>query len=201
MFIDLHIKNTLAETISILFPLHKYPEGLIKPHVWRDRKYVGEYSGKVVVWKGWSANLVSIDFRYRAVFIDVVENKLAPNERERLFGKDFANLVSEMDTFVVMFVLDFPINALQDIRDQGFTPRIMGRVIHACIVVGIKEFLDFPPLFWAAKIARLIIFQRFLSTHRKPIDTNEVPLQNLLYKTGYLHHYIVTHLTQRIYTD
>jgi hypothetical protein len=75
-----HIKQILSEAIKILFPLDVDPGSLIKPHMWRDRKYVGEFNGKVVPWQGWSANLNSVDFRYRAIFADVVENMI-PKDR------------------------------------------------------------------------------------------------------------------------
>lgn len=188
---DTHIKNVLTETIKILFPITTQPDHLIKRHVWRDKKYLGMADNKVVVWRGWSANLVAIDFRYRAIFIDVVENVLPVAEREKLFGKEFAQAISDMERFVVLFVLDFPKNALQHIIDQGFIPRHMGRVAHACIIASVENFLSLPALYWAAKTARLVMLQRMLSTHRKPLDANEVPFQNLLYKTGYLHSYIV----------
>jgi hypothetical protein len=35
------------------------------------------------------------------------------------------------------------------------------------------------------------MLQRALSIHRKPLEANEVPLQNLLYRVGYLHSYLV----------
>jgi hypothetical protein len=191
MTTDQHIRDVLAETIKILFPVSAEPNKLIKKHIWRDKKYVGIAGGKVAVWRGWSANLVAVDFRYRAIFIDVVENNLTVTEREKLFGKDFAQAITGMPQFVVMFVLDFPKDSNQEIKAQGFIPRIMGRVVHACIVVSVVDFLSSPAIYWAAKTARLVMLQRVLSIHRKPLDTKEVPLQNLLYKTGFLHSYIV----------
>lgn len=185
------IKNVLFETIQNLFPMSVDPNNLIKPHIWRDKKYLGEKNGRVITWRGYSANLVEIDFRYRAIFIDVVDNILPSEERVRLFGEDFANAISSLSQFVVMFVLDFPLDTLQDIKGQGFTPRRMTKALHACIVVSIDEFLATHPLYWSAKVARLVLLQRVLSIHRKPLDTNEIPLQNLLYKSGYLHSYIV----------
>src|SRR5439155_14710952 len=82
------IKEVLEETGRILFPLNKDISNLIKAHTWRDRKYVGEHNGRVVVWQGYSINFVAVDFRYRALFIDVVDNVLPHQERVRLFGQD-----------------------------------------------------------------------------------------------------------------
>jgi hypothetical protein len=189
--IEQHIKSVLRETIKILFPLYADTDGLIKRHAWRNKKYLGEHMGKVVAWQGWSANLVAVDFRYRAIFIDVVDNVLPTSERIRLFGDDFANAINHMQQFVVMFVLDFPVGAVGEIKKQGFIPRTMSRSIHACVIAEPHDFILHSPIYWAAQVVKLVILQRFLSIHRKPIDTGEVPLQNLLYRTGYLHSYFV----------
>lgn len=191
--LDQHIKEVLTETIRILFPINVDPNQLIKPHVWRDKKYVGQQNNKIVVWKGWSANLVAVDFRYRAVFVDVVENVLPVQERVHLFGEDFSAAIAGLSRFVVMFVLDFPLETIESIKEQGFVPRIMNRVLHACTIASVEEFVNLSVLHWTAKVARLVVLQRILSIHRKSLDSNEVPLQNLLYKTGYLHSYIVKH--------
>lgn len=189
--LDSQIKSVLYESIKILFPTNSNPSTIIKRHVWRDRNYVGEKDGKVVAWHGWSANLVSIDFRYRAIFIDVVDNTLPPTKRVELFGSAFETAIADLSQFLVMFVLDFPTNSASAIQEQGFIPRHLPRALHACAIVGIDEFLACSSFHWAARVARLIMLQRFLSIHRKPFDSNEVPLQNLLYRTGYLHSYIV----------
>ena len=185
--IDDHIQNVLFNAIKILFPLDVNPHQFIKPHVWRDKKYLGEVNNRVVTWKGWSANLNALDFRYRAIFADVVDNVLPLDQRLTLFGEDFTNATSDLPKFVVIFVLDFPLSAVSTIRQEGFTPRLMSKVAHACCVCGIEEFLSMPATHWAAQMTRLVMLQRILSIHRKPLDANEVPLQNLLYRTGYLH--------------
>lgn len=156
-----------------------------------NRKYLSEKDGRVVTWRGYSANLVAVDFRYRAIFVDVVDNVLAQQERVRLFGEDFANAIFNLPHFVVMFVLDFPLEAIQAIKDQDFTPRRMAKALHACVIADTDEFLASHPLYWSAQMTKLVLLQRVLSIHRKPLDANEVPLQNLLYKSGFLHSYIV----------
>jgi hypothetical protein len=113
------IRNVLFETIRILCPVNVDPDSLIKPHNWRDRKYVGEKEGRVVTWRGYSANLVAVDFRYRAIFIDFVDNVLSQQEKVQLFGEDFAQAISDLPYFVIMFVLDFPLETLKAIKDQG----------------------------------------------------------------------------------
>lgn len=189
--LDGRIQDVLAEAISILFPAEFDPRELIKRHVWRDRAYVGMHDGKVVSWRGWSANLVTYDSHYRAVFVDVVDNVLPVWQRIELFGEDFALAIEGLPQLVVLFVLDFPVDSMPQIRRQGFVPRLLTRSVHACVVAGLDEFFEQPILYWAAKIVKLVLFQRVLSTHRKPIDVNELPLQNLIFKTGYLHSYIV----------
>lgn len=188
---DERAQSVLYETIRIIFPLNVDPAPLIKRHVWRDRKYVGEANGKVAAWQGWSANLNQIDFRYKAVYVDFVDNSLTFEERQRLFGSDFAAATHNWGSFVNLFVLDFPLSAVDTIRSEGFTPRIMARVAHACILASMDDFISTSVSYWASHLARLILMQRLLSIHRKPLDPREVTLQNLLYRTGYLHSYIV----------
>jgi hypothetical protein len=187
-----HMAEVLFEATRTLFPLASNPRGLIKGHVWRDRRYVGEFAGKVNVWRGFSVNLVQVDFRYRAIFLDIVENVLPVKERYRLFGADFTEYTLQYDRFVVMFVLDFPLDSESEIIAQGFIPRRMTKGLHACVIAGPEEFLSQTASHWAAKIVRLVLLQRVLSIHRKPLDADEVPFQHLLYRTGYLHSYIVT---------
>jgi len=191
MDFDTLAQDVLFETIKSLFPLQTESRSIIKQHVWRDRKYVGEMNGSVIVWKGWSANLSHLDFRYRTVFIDRVANVLSIEEKTRLFGWHFAKSSKDMEEFVVMFVLDFPIDAYELILQEGFIPRLMSKVVHACVVVGINEFLSYTAHHWTSQIIRLVILQRLLSRHRKPLDAYEIPLQNLLFRTGYVHTYIV----------
>lgn len=191
MSLEQHMAAVLYEATRTLFPLAPNPRDLIKRHTWRDRRYLGEVDGKVLSWKGLSTNLVQIDFRYRAIFLDLVQNILPIQERHRLFGPVFTQNTLQYDRFVVMFVLDFPLESEADIVAQGFVPRRMNRALHACVVAHPEEFLSQSVEHWTAKVVRLVLLQRVLSTHRKPLDANEVPFQNLLYQTGYLHSYIV----------
>jgi hypothetical protein len=186
------MKRVLSETVRILFPLTAEPDALVKPHVWRDRRYVGEFGGKVAAWRGWSANLVRVDFRYRAVFVDLVENTLPLEDQLRLFGEPYVAATATMTRYVIMFVLDFPLDAVETISKQSFVARYLTTTAHACVIATVDEFMDISPLQWAARVARLVMLQRLLSIHRKPIDSNEVPFQNLLYRTGYLHSYLVS---------
>ncbi|MCS6802749.1 MAG: hypothetical protein NZ773_12520 [Dehalococcoidia bacterium] len=186
------LRQVIEETVLLLFPGRPLPAGLVKRHVWRDQKYVGAAAGRVVPWEGWSANLANLDARYRAIFADVVDNILPESERYRLFGDAFSEEIRELNRFVVLFVLDFPLETEQDIILAGFTPRRMARVLHACKIVSVEEFLDKTTLHWAAVLTRLVMLQRFLSIHRKPLEGNELPLQHLLYQTGYLHKLIVS---------
>jgi hypothetical protein len=188
---DEQARNVLFEAIKTLFPLQINPNTLIKQHAWRDRKYVGELNGRVVSWRGWSANLSSLDFRYRAIFVDRVPNVLPMEERIRLFGWHFARAISKYEEFVVLFVLDFPVDTYETILAEGFTPRLMSQVAHACILTEPGEFVTLSAHHWASQVVRLVMLQRILSRHRKPLDAHEIPLQHLLFRTGYLHQYIV----------
>ena len=161
--LDDQIKYVLRETISILLPHCLQPESLIAEHIWRDRTYVGEAEGKVVVWRGWRANLADVDPSYRTLYIDVVDNLLPVEEQQRLFGDAFATAIAPMDRFVVMFALDFPLEAEKAIEDAGFVPRRLSRVLHACIIAGPEQFLSQPALMWAIMTARLLVLQSQLS--------------------------------------
>ncbi len=166
--IDDQIKGVLHETACILLPLFPQPDSLIAEHIWRDRGYVGEAGGKVVAWRGWRAKLADVDSRYRTLYIDVVDNILPDEERERLFGDAFASAIAGMDRFVVMFALDFPLEAEEAIEEAGFVPRRLSRVLHACIIAGPEQFLSQPALMWATMTARLLVLQSQLSkrSHR-----------------------------------
>jgi hypothetical protein len=189
--IDTHIKQSLLEAGEILFPNNGIVENLIKAHVWRDSDYVGSANGIVNSWKGWSLNLSLLDIRYRTVYVDVVENMLSTADKLRLFGQEFADAIPNTDRFVVILVTDFPLNTIDEIRQHGFIPRTLSRAIHPTVVISEDEFLQTPAFYWAAKVTKLITLQRILSIHRKPIDSNELPLQRLIYVSGYLHRYIL----------
>jgi hypothetical protein len=184
------ITPTLCATVRYLFPDAPAPEALVKRHVWRDEKYVGEHEGRIVAWRGQSVNFAELDPRYRTVYIDVVENVLPRSERVQLFGPDFAAAIAGMACFVVIFVLDFSLDSVPAIKALGFTPRVLTRVAHACKVVGVQAFLTSPPSHWAAQAAKLLMMQRLLAIHRKPFDLREGPLQALLYRLGYLRAYL-----------
>lgn len=163
MTFDEIAKSVLQELITTLFPSQKNPNQFIIEHVWRDRDYVGEYHEKVVSWKGWSVNLGNIDKNYRTIFIDAVQNVLPLDERKNLFGSTFAEVIEGRDEFVVLFVLDFPKDTHDEILANGFIPRMMKRVLHACIVVDLNDFLGHDEKYWASKAVQLIQLQNRLS--------------------------------------
>ncbi len=192
-FLMMRMKSVLTEVVRSTFPLIEEPASHVAEHVWRDRRYVGEVAGRIVTWQGYRANLKNIDFRYRGIYIDVVDNILPVDERIRLFGSHFAEKILSLPQLVVLFVLDFPATTENHILDHGYIPRRMlsGRVLHACTVVSVEEFLATDNRVWVCQLVKMIILQRFLSIHRKPFEENELPLQHLLYQTGYLHKYFV----------
>jgi hypothetical protein len=185
--------HVLTEVVRSVFPLTANPDQHIAEHVWRDRNYVGEINGRVAAWKGFRVNLRKIDFRYRGTYIDLVDNSLPLDEQIRLFGPAFVDATRDYHQYVVLFVLDFPKTAEKHIQEHGFIPRRMptGKILHACKIVGVDEFLSTDHRVWISHFLQLIILQRFLSIHRRPFEENELPLQHLLFQTGYLHRYLI----------
>lgn len=177
------IMLVLNRASSILFPLQREQiEKLVKPHTWRDRKYVGEVAGKVCVWSGCSINIAYLDSRYRTLYGDYVQNQLPIVERKRLFGDEFTTAIENFSSFVVIFNLDIPLDAIEIITSLGFVPRKMNRSSHICIIYSSEKFLDTPLELISLKIAEMVILQRNIAIHRKPLDSLELPFQHFLYQ-------------------
>ena len=157
--LEQHIQEVLRQTIRKLLPETADPDSLIAQHIWRDSNYVGTHNDKVVVWRGWRANLTTVDERYRTLYIDVVDNVLPIAERQRLFGEAFSRAVAGMPQFVVLFALNFPLDAEADIQAQGFVPRRLTRILHACIVADIDQFLLTSAEEWAGQASHLLKLQ------------------------------------------
>ncbi len=190
--LKLKMSQVLLRSASILFPLEAEKIGkLLKPHNWRDRNYVGEAEGKVCVWSGFSINLAYLDSRYRGLFGDYVQNKLSRLERQRLFGREFAAAIENYSSFVAIFNLDIPLDAIDIIMSLGFVPRRMKRNCHICLVYSPEEFLDTSLDLISLKIAEMVILQRNIAIHRKPLDSLELPFQHFLYQSNYLHGLVV----------
>ncbi len=157
---DQHIKEVLQQTIRVLMPNFPDPNALIAPHIWRDSNYIGTHNGKVAVWRGWRAKLDGVsNGRYHTLYIDKVDNVLPLPERQRLFGEPFSRAIAGISQFVVMFTLGFPLHAEVDIAANGFVPRYLIRVLHACQPVDVDEFLAAPAAQWAEQGARLLELQ------------------------------------------
>ena len=157
--LEQHIQEVLRQTIRKLLPETAEPDSLIAQHIWRDSNYVGTHQGKVVVWRGWRTKLADVDERYRTLYIDMVDNVLPIVERQQLFGEAFSRAVAGMPQFVVLFALNFPLEAEADIQAQGFVPRRLTRVLHACLVTDADEFLARPVALWAEEAAHLLRLQ------------------------------------------
>lgn len=186
------IRQVLNRASSILFPLqNQQVEKLIQVHTWRDRKYVGEVGGKVCVWSGYSINLAYLDSRYRGLYGDYVQNQLSIVERQQLFGDEFTAAIQSFSSFVVIFNLDIPLEAMEIIMSLGFVPRKMNRRSHICIIYSPEEFLDTPLDLISLKVAEMVILQRNIAIHRKPLDSLELPFQHFLYQSNYLHGLVV----------
>lgn len=186
------IRQVLSRASSILFPLQsEQSKKLVKPHNWRDRKYVGEVNGKVCVWSGYSINLAYLDFRYRGLFADYVQNKLPPEKQKQLFGYEFAAAIKNFSTFVVIFNLDIPHEAIEIVTSLKFVPRRMNKSNHICLVYSPENFLATSLELISLKVVEMVILQRNLAIHRQPLDSLELPLQHFLYQSNYLHGLIV----------
>lgn len=155
-----HMRATLVEAIRILFPLNPKATDLTKPHSWRNETYVGQNNGKPVSWKGWSANLWYVDDQYGTIYIDHVENVLRTDYQLELFGKSFVEATASYPAYIVAHVdgLSPKVQAL--IHNAGFVVRVMGKTVHACIVVSVGDFLAHSEQHWAAQCARLLNFHR-----------------------------------------
>lgn len=148
---------------------------------------MGEVSGKVCSWSGYSINLAYLDSRYRGLFGDYVQNRLLVEERLRLFGDDFTAATQELSRFVVIINLDIPPASIEIIRSLGFTARRMNQTSHICIIYSPENFLDAPLDLICLKVAEMVILQRNIAIHRQPLDSLELPFQHFLYQSNYLH--------------
>lgn len=158
--IEQSIKGVLRHVTKTLLLGSLDPAYVNAPHIWRDSSYLGLHNGKVVVWRGWRARLDEVsDGRYRTLYIDKVDNVLPLPERQRLFGEPFSRAIAGMPQFVVMFTLGFPLHAEEDIIANGFVPRYLRRVLHACLPVEVDAFLAAPAAQWAEQGVRLLELQ------------------------------------------
>jgi hypothetical protein len=162
MFDD-HAKMVLHEAIKALFPVHVRPETLIRRHAWATSKYVGEFDGKVLVWQGWSANLSTLDIRYRTVYIDFVLKRMTDGKNKALFGPYFADKISGYSEFVVLFMTNFIPDDCDTLIKEGFIPRLTRKKVHACVLVEPDEFLSMSAHHWASHVVRLVMLQHLLS--------------------------------------
>jgi hypothetical protein len=177
---DHHVREALQQTIHTLLRNFSDPDTLIAPHIWRDSDYLGIHNGKVVVWRGWRAKLETVsDGRYRTLYIDKVDNVLPTTERQRLFGKAFSQAVAGLPQFVVLFVLDFPLHAEDEIIGHGFVPRRLSRVLHACLIMGVDDFLATPITQLAGQAAQLLQLQSRWDQRREEKKVRPLPVKQL----------------------
>lgn len=155
-----HMRASLFETIRILFPLNPKATDLIKRHSWGNETYVGQNNGKPVSWKGWSANLWYVDDQYGTIYIDHVENVLRADYQLELFGKSFVEATASYPAYLVAHVDGLSPKVQELIHNAGFVVRVMGKTVHACIVVSVDNFLAKSEQHWAAQCARLLNFHR-----------------------------------------
>ena len=190
-----HIQGALRRALRALYPATPDVMSLVRVHVWRDRRYVGDHAGKVLAWEGFSANLRRIDSRMRTVYVDFVPHNYDQAMATELFGAEFALKLRETGPAVVTYVLDFPVDASAEITRAGFVPRIMGRTIHASAIASIGEYLATNPASHASTVIELLMLQKALANERRAIHGVEVALQHLLHQSGFLATYL---LSQRL---
>ena len=150
------IRQSLIDTVNILYPLSPQLQSLVKQHRWYTRDGVGTHDGKVVAWDGWSVDLKYIDSEYRTIYFDFVPNLLPLQSRITLFGNDFAQSIDGLENFVVMFNTGYPVQSFEMIKSSGFTPRELGRILHATKVVNPKIFVEMPSVYWAGYLIKLL---------------------------------------------
>ena len=190
-----HMQGALSRALRALYPASPDVMSLVRVHVWRDRRYVGDHDGKVLAWNGFSANLRRVDSRMRTVYIDFVPHNYDQAMATELFGAEFALKLRETGPAVVTYVLDFPVDASAEITRAGFVPRIMGRTIHASAIASIGEYLATNPASHASTVIELLMLQKALANERRAIHGVEVALQHLLHQSGFLATYL---LSQRL---
>lgn len=145
----------LAEATRILFPLRTSSDAPIINHTWSNPTYIGLSEDHPVAWRGWSINLSRADAGYGVLYIDFVENRLTIEQRRMLFGQDFLEKTRSMREFVVAFVAGIAPEHTSTIGQAGYTVRIMGKTIHACMVASPEDFLNASVHAWAGEIVRL----------------------------------------------
>lgn len=189
--IEDHIRRSIGRALHVLYPTVSDTGALIKPHVWRDRRYVGESGGLVLAWKGMSANLQRADARMRAVYVDFVPYAYGDTDAVALFGNQFAEGLRGAGPSVVTLVLDFPHDAFDEITRTGFVPRLIGRNLHACVITSVDDYLAADPSVHATQIIELLMLQRALANQRRTVSGVELRFQHLLYQSGLLAAYLL----------
>jgi len=82
--------------------------------------------------------------------------------RSALFGEAFSREITVYKSFIVMYQGNIPLIAENEIVQQGFLKRKMGRTFHASLVVKASCFYQETTFHWAAHIARLIMFSKII---------------------------------------
>lgn len=161
---DTQLRDSLREAATLLYPLHSH-DGILTRHVWRTRNDVGETAAGIATWRGWSIGLHRLNGPHRTVYADWVDNVLPEAERDRLFGKEFAQVITDMPHFTIFFVTKFLPSEHEIIQRAGFVPRVIGRRLHACMIVRPADLISQPAQLWAYYAAQLANLQAALRPH------------------------------------
>ncbi|OQY87059.1 MAG: hypothetical protein B6D42_00030 [Anaerolineae bacterium UTCFX5] len=158
--------DVLALTAQRLFPVGTSPEGIVKRHVWRNRRYVGEKHGKVQDWRGWSVNLRALESGYSTVYADYFINALTRSENSLLFGSDFADVLAMHHTFVFVFVTSCDVATLDTFSESGYNVRRINRIIHPGILMSSEDFMAVSAELWLTRVLDLLKLQQRLCQHK-----------------------------------
>jgi hypothetical protein len=156
------LRQVVLEAACRLFPEtgRAEVEELVRPHHWRNRKYVGELDGKVCSWVGASINLAHLGPAGRTLYGDHVAVVPHAEKWGGLFGADFAKAIDGLSAFTALFVCDLPVEAREEILSRDFVPRTVGRKCHACLVHAPKELLSLPTTDVVGRAVELVQLQR-----------------------------------------
>lgn len=117
-------------------------QSLVKPHIWRNVDYVGRSGDSIAVWRGWNANLKSVDPRYRSIYIDCVLKIDHVEENEALFGSLFAHILSQTQPLIFLYVTQCLYSQSSEVEASGFVYRRINRVIHPGVAFSVDQFFD-----------------------------------------------------------
>lgn len=111
----------------------------------------------------YSVNLAVLDRRYRALYIDRVENQLDAEQQMDLFGEWFTAATKAYNDYVVAVVTGFTVDDADALIRAGFVPRLLKRGAHGCVILSNEAFASSDTGELALRLIRLIHLQQALA--------------------------------------